>query len=169
MTALSIDIWGPKAWGFLHACTFTYPEHPSDLDRVHMYNLLNSLGYVLPCTVCRKHFRELFEESIRGPTSHVFDNRLQVSSWLVDAHNEVNARNAKPLLSYEDVEKMYVKTSSVCAVTGVSRASESRLPPSARVAVYFGSSVLILVICMCLSRFVFKCQGITCQRTEERE
>lgn len=165
MTALSIDIWGPKAWGFLHACSFTYPDQPSDEDRIHMYNLLNSLGYVLPCTICRKHFKEMFSESIKGPTSHIFDNRLQVSKWLVDAHNEVNARNGKEKMTYEDVEKLYVKSNSVCS-SNIEFDDKSRIISGAfNAGVYFVASIAILIICICLSRFVFKCRSISCQQS----
>lgn len=165
MTALSIDIWGPKAWGFLHACSFTYPDNPTDEDRIHMYNLLNSLGYVLPCTICRKHFKEMFSESIKGPTSHIFDNRLQVSKWLVDAHNEVNVRNGKEKMAYEDVEKLYVKSSSVCFINSDLNENKNNLMKSAiNAGIYFVASIVILIICICLSRFVFKCKSISCYR-----
>ena len=164
MTALSIDIWGPKAWGFLHACSFTYPDKPSDEDRIHMYNLLNSLGYVLPCTICRKHFKEMFTEFIKGPTSHIFDNRLQVSKWLVDAHNEVNIRNGKEKMAYEDVEKLYVKSSSVCSLNNYQDEHSVFVKGAFNAAIYFIASIIILIICICLSRFVFKCKGISCSK-----
>lgn len=164
MTALSIDIWGPKAWGFLHACTFVYPDKPSQKDRTHMFNLLNSLGYVLPCTVCRRHFKEMFDETVHGPDSHVLDNRLQLSKWLVDVHNDVNLRNSKPQLSYEEVEQMYVKTASVCSASSQEKSRSQKLAESVRRACqYFTASLVTLLLCMLLSKFVFKCK--TCTET----
>lgn len=158
-TSLTIDVWGPKAWGFLHACTFTYPDLPTLEDRKQMYNLLASLPHTLPCSVCRKHFKEFIDTSANTPQSFVFDNRTQLSKWLVDVHNDVNRRNNKPLMSFEAVQEMYLPSSSVCSPPG---AFKTEANPFAHAIMYFTWSVVTLVICIVLTKFVFRCRS--CER-----
>ena len=55
LTGVSTEIWGPKAWGFLHAVTFRYPEeNASKQKRISAYQLLVSLERLLGyAEVCR--------------------------------------------------------------------------------------------------------------------
>lgn len=110
ITAVSTEVWGPKAWGFLHAVTFRYPEFPELEDRDALFNLLTSLKLMLPCVKCRKHFAEYIDDpstGLTGPGCHHLDTRWTAAKWLVEFHNVVNQRLIKPVVSFESVRENY--------------------------------------------------------------
>jgi len=102
--------WGPKAWGFMHACTFAYPAKANSEQRKQMHDFLISAGHVLPCKVCSVHFLEFAKKTIgaRGASAPMFAGNQALARWLVAAHNDVNKTAGKPLWSFEDVQKLYV-------------------------------------------------------------
>ena len=115
-SGMAIDSWGPKAWGFLHAASFKYPDKPLTQDRLAWSNLLQSLAIVLPCAVCRKHFAaELARVLPERENARILDSRDTLTRWLVDVHNDVNARNKKRLWTYEEVEQVYQPSEHICA------------------------------------------------------
>ena len=96
------NIWGPAAWLFLHSVTFQYPENPSHLDKEKYYTFFRSIQNVLPCPNCREHYKQNLKDiPIR------LDSREDLVEWLIDVHNEVNKKNYKRELSYEEVYKNY--------------------------------------------------------------
>lgn len=111
LTGVSTEIWGPKAWGFLHAVTFRYPEeNASKQKRVSAYQLLVSLEQLLPCERCRKHFVAYMKDpstGINGTLSRHLQNRLSFATWVVNLHNAVNERLGKPVMTFEEVEDIY--------------------------------------------------------------
>ena len=95
-------IWGPSAWSFLHTITFNYPENPTDIEKQKYYTFFNSLKNVLPCPLCKEHYIQNFETiPIR------LENRESLIEWLIDIHNEVNRKNGKRELSYNEVYHIY--------------------------------------------------------------
>lgn len=104
MGNLSIEVWGPCAWKFLHAITFTYPLQPTDSEREKYKQFFMSIGHVLPCRQCGSHF---LNEVHHMDVEKVFVNKESLSSWLVDVHNDVNERNGKRLVPYHVVRKWY--------------------------------------------------------------
>lgn len=111
LTGVSTEIWGPKAWGFLHAISFRYPEeNASKQKRLSVYQLLTSLEKLLPCERCRKHFAVYMKDTstgIAGASSRHLRNRLSFATWMVDFHNAVNKRLGKPEMTFEEVEDVY--------------------------------------------------------------
>lgn len=111
LTGVSTEIWGPKAWGFLHAVTFRYPEeNTSKQKRTSAYQLLVSLERLLPCERCRKHFVAYMKDSstgINGASSRHLQNRISFATWMVNFHNAVNNRLGKPNMTFEEVEDIY--------------------------------------------------------------
>lgn len=100
-------VWGKHAWIFLHSITLNYPECPSIIDKENMKNFFTSVGNVLPCYGCKKNFTQ---HLIKYPLNKdVLSSRSNLFKWLVDIHNEVNSETNKPILSYEQVYKMYDK------------------------------------------------------------
>lgn len=111
LTGVSTEIWGPKAWGFLHAVTFRYPEdEASKQKREAAFHMLSSLTHILPCERCRKHFRQYMSDSstgIKSAKSPHLANRRAFAKWMVSFHNAVNVRLSKPVMRFEDVEDAY--------------------------------------------------------------
>lgn len=118
-SGMAIDSWGPKAWGFLHAASFKYPDTPTVPERIAWSNLLHSLAVVLPCAVCRKHFGvELGRTLARREHARVLDSRDALTRWLVDVHNDVNERNKKRPWTYDEVLQVYQPSEHVCSAPG---------------------------------------------------
>jgi len=99
------NIWGPPMWFILHTITFNYPIEPKECDKKRVYNFFISLYNVLPCSICRKNYKQhLLEYPIK------LDSRKDLVYWLINLHNEVNGCTGKRYCSYEEVIKKYEKT-----------------------------------------------------------
>jgi hypothetical protein len=98
------NLWGPSMWFILHSVCFTYPFNPSLDDKKSYYNFFKSLGHVLPCSVCRKHFKRNFAEH---PIQ--LNSRLDLCKWIVLVHNEINSRCGKPSMNLNEVVELYEK------------------------------------------------------------
>ena len=98
------EIWGPHFWYILHIISFSYPETPSEYDKRSFYDFFRSLGDILPCEDCKKHYKQHFHAY---PVQPHLDNRSNLVKWVIQMHNFVNARNGKPVLTVEEVLKIY--------------------------------------------------------------
>jgi hypothetical protein len=96
---MNTEIWGPKAWFFIHSLALGYPSSPTDKDKEHYRVFFNNLGYVLPCSWCRVHYHQNLndKELERG-----LESRKDLFNFTVDIHNKVNSMLGKPILSHED-------------------------------------------------------------------
>lgn len=100
------NIWGPGAWTFLHSVTLNYPKRPTYLDKQRYSQFFNDIQYILPCPICKQHYKlNLKENPIQ------LDSRDNLVRWLVLIHNKVNQKNNKRMWSldefYEKYKKMY--------------------------------------------------------------
>jgi hypothetical protein len=91
MGKLAIKEWGPAAWNFMHAVTFTMPDRPSELQKKEYLDFFLSIPNVLPCPSCRVHLGALYKKMPPNVNS-----RKECIQWLIDAHNDVNVRTGKP-------------------------------------------------------------------------
>jgi hypothetical protein len=93
---LSPSLWGREAWHFIHLVALTYPDKPTPDDVKEYHQFFESLGTVLPCPYCAKHYREKMKDNpIR------LGSQTELFQWTVDIHNSVNKDNKKKTLSYE--------------------------------------------------------------------
>ena len=97
-------IWGPHAWFFLHSVTFSYPDNPSEKDKRDLYNFFQSVSNILPCTICKNHFRENLE---KYPIENFLYNREALVNWLIDIHNIVNRKLGKPMVDNKEIIDRY--------------------------------------------------------------
>ena len=100
------NIWGPKYWFTLHTMTFEFPQNPTYNDRKIYYNLFTSLQYLLPCSVCRQHYKKNLKEI---PVENNLYSRKSIVYWLIDMHNKVNVETGKRIYSYDEVISIYSK------------------------------------------------------------
>ena len=98
------NIWGPHMWFALHSISFTYPLHPTELDKKRYGKFIDLLQYVIPCSVCRKNFRRNLKEF---PPN--LNSRKAFVYWLIDIHNEVNSLTGKEHISREKAIALYEK------------------------------------------------------------
>lgn len=89
--------WGPAGWHFMHTVAMTYPEIPSDQDKEKYRVFYESIGEVLPCPACRRHYQDNLKKL---PIN--LDSRADLFKWTIDIHNEVNKKNKKKIYSYDE-------------------------------------------------------------------
>ena len=100
------NLWGPKYWFTLHTMTFEFPKHPTEKDRKAYHSIFTSLQYVLPCSVCRRNYKNNLAEH---PIENHLYSRKAIVHWLIDIHNKVNAETGKRHYSYDEVIDIYSK------------------------------------------------------------
>ena len=98
------EIWGPMFWSTLHIVSLAYPDEPTYSEKRAAKEFFNSLIYLLPCPVCRSHFREILQGS---PVDSWLDNRALLTELVWKAHNAVNVKLGKPEVSLADFYKRY--------------------------------------------------------------
>jgi hypothetical protein len=88
--------WGPHAWFFLHTVTLNYSDTPTQPEKVAMASFFNSLGHILPCQICQRHYRRHLEYN---PVEQALSSQKTLVKWLVNLHNEVNLTLGKPTIT----------------------------------------------------------------------
>tara|TARA_B100000767_G_scaffold268195_1_gene288064 strand:+ start:424 stop:819 length:396 start_codon:yes stop_codon:yes gene_type:complete len=96
------NIWGSHAWLFLHTITLNYPENPTKFDKEHYKNFFENLSHVIPCDVCRSHYKQ----NIRKHPIQL-ESKESLAKWLHNIHNLVNVKNNKDEFEYEEFIKKY--------------------------------------------------------------
>lgn len=98
-------VWGKHAWIFLHSITLNYPNNPTQKQINDHYNFFINLTNVIPCDNCKLHYSENIKKI---PLSkNILKSREHFIKWLIDIHNEVNIKNNKTPLTYEQVIDYY--------------------------------------------------------------
>lgn len=107
---MSINInplhWGPPSWKFLHYITLSYPDNPSQKDKIRMYNFFIIIKDLLPCEKCRYNYNE---HLVKFPlTYEILSSRFTLVNWLINIHNEVNITLGKNIITYNEFLEIYV-------------------------------------------------------------
>ena len=92
--------WGRSAWKFLHACSFAFPENPSRKQRESALAVFNNLGDILPCPICRGHYKENI--AVNPPR---VSSKQELSHWLVELHNSVNKSRRAKEVDFDTVQR----------------------------------------------------------------
>jgi hypothetical protein len=101
--AYNAQVWGRKAWHFIHMVALSYPDSPTEENKKNYLNFFESLQDTLVCSV---HIKENMQ---KNPPR--LNSRKELFEWTVDIHNEVN-RNKKEVISYQEAIKEIDKNSS---------------------------------------------------------
>jgi hypothetical protein len=99
-------IWGPLIWKYLHYSSANYPVKPTQQQVNDMINFLCSLTITIPCKNCANHYQEYINK-YKSQLPEICSDKNKLFNFLVDCHNQVNKRNNKPLISYEESKRMY--------------------------------------------------------------
>lgn len=81
--------WGPDGWKLFHSVAVSYPSKPTAVDRAIYSTFFNTIQYVLPCIYCRRSFEQYIGEL---PVEPYLEGPRQLSGWLYQIHNKVNAK-----------------------------------------------------------------------------
>lgn len=98
------SVWGPSFWFVMHTVSLNYPEDPSYIDRRTHYDFYYNIRNILPCEMCREHYRELVKQY---PIQPFLDSKSALVSWVVMIHNQVNKRLGKPMIDRNDMLEKY--------------------------------------------------------------
>lgn len=100
------SVWGPFFWHTIHIIALAYPKNPTYTDKKCAKEFYESLAYLIPCPVCREHYKE---HLISKPISTFLDSRTDIIKWTIDIHNNVNKTLGKPEWTLEEVLLYYEK------------------------------------------------------------
>ena len=98
------NIWGPDVWKFIHTTTINLPVSPTSEEQEIVNNFIYSIGDLIPCEECKKHFKITIEKFPPNTNS-----RELFFKWGVDIHNKVNERIGKKIINYAEAIKIYEK------------------------------------------------------------
>ena len=91
------NIWGPKAWFFIDTIVLSYPNNPTNENKITYKNFLYQLKNVLPCESCRNHYSNSIKDI--PLSSYYLSSRNNLIEWIINIHNKVNIINNKKLLN----------------------------------------------------------------------
>jgi hypothetical protein len=99
---MSPSVWGPIFWNTMHIASMGYSATPSAAEQDAARAFYESLAYVIPCPICRSHYREFLQE-----TPVAVESRGALIYWVFSIHNRVNQRLGKAVVSFEEyIERM---------------------------------------------------------------
>jgi hypothetical protein len=89
------SVWGPIFWNTIHIITLGYPPQPDEETQTAAKNFFYSLQYLLPCDICKSHYKKHISEF-----PPVTSSQKELIQWAFDLHNKVNIDLGKPTITY---------------------------------------------------------------------
>ena len=78
-----------------------------------MFKFLHYFARVIPCSICRTDFTRFIDKTIPElENSKIFESKVNLVRYLIDAHNYVNTKLGKREYSYNEVDQIYLYGSS---------------------------------------------------------
>ena len=93
-----------KVWKLLHERSFKYLDNPSNDVQEKVFKFYNNDVRSIPCYVCKKHYTEFIS---KNNLKDACESKDKLCKFLIDLHNDVNKDTKKPIMSYEDIYKLY--------------------------------------------------------------
>jgi len=98
------SVWGPFFWHTIHIVALGYPKKPSYIDKKCAKEFYESLVYLIPCAICREHYKVHLSSN---PLTPFLDSREDLLKWTINIHNNVNKMLGKPEWTREEVMVYY--------------------------------------------------------------
>jgi hypothetical protein len=96
--SLPPSVWGPIFWNTIHIVTLGYPMNPTAEEKEHVRMFFESLKTVIPCPICREHYKEHVKTM---PIEPALENRTALVEYAWTLHNKVNEMLDKPHYTQE--------------------------------------------------------------------
>lgn len=97
--------WGKTYWDFIYIVGISYPNEPTDIDKLKIRQFLNLLTYLLPCQNCKDNYEK---NMIKYPvTSITVSSKNELLKWIIQIHNEVNTEQDKSLVTMDQILYRY--------------------------------------------------------------
>jgi hypothetical protein len=97
-------VWGPFFWHTMHIVAIGYSKHPTYTDKKCAKEFYESLVFLIPCSICREHYKEHLTNK---PITPFLDSREDLLKWTIDIHNKVNKLTNKPQWTEAEVLRYY--------------------------------------------------------------
>jgi hypothetical protein len=106
MLSLPPTVWGPVFWHTIHIIAIGYPTNPTYGDKRAAKEFFEGLQFLIPCEMCRKHYRENLQKM---PITPHLDKKTDLFRWTVQLHNEVNKATGKPIVTEGEAIRFYFR------------------------------------------------------------
>ena len=97
-------VWGPFFWHTMHIVAIGYSKHPTYTDKNCAKEFFESLVFLIPCSICREHYKEHLTNK---PITPFLDSREDLLKWTIDIHNKVNKLLNKSQWTEAEVIRYY--------------------------------------------------------------
>ena len=94
-------LWGPLAWNLFHCMTLNTDKNIK-IGKYHLF--FNSLKELLPCKVCRIHYKEHLTQDPVSKNKNIYE----LSKWCFKLHNKVNRSLSKPIIPLKKALRLYI-------------------------------------------------------------
>lgn len=101
-------LWGKPGWEFMHWITLAYPNNPTEEEKNEMKMYFTSVGPVLPCFTCKKHFKQHLQKFPLD--DYVLSCHRNLVEWLMNIHNKVNIMHGKKVYDLDMLYEEYLGT-----------------------------------------------------------
>lgn len=131
-SSIGPEIWGRSFWEFLDAIVATFPkDSPSIEHRNAVYELMQSLRYLLPCPVCRKHYYDFIQ---RNSLDHALLTRKTFITFYFLLKKDVAGRTGKnfPFKTPDDLWQNMVRRLKLVKSTPVSPMTLQQTQPTGK-------------------------------------
>lgn len=107
---MSMSVWGPLGWDWLHNLARCYPHHPTDNEQYFYYLKIKKFIEKLPCKKCIYH-------SIYYINTYPINlsNNKKFQQWVFNFHNYVNMLKGKKIFTIREYNLKY--RTNITAVT----------------------------------------------------
>ena len=141
------EVWGPFFWHTIHIVALGYPEKPNYSQKKAAKEFFESLVFLIPCEVCRKHYSQNLAIT---PITQYLDRRQDLLKWTIDLHNKVNESLKKPRLLESEVIAYYKRIGARGRTPLWSPSDFAEADMRARIQGAFAGGGITLVACMVL-------------------
>lgn len=98
------NIFGPAMWFTFHNSALMYPKNPTRFVQNGMKQILINLPLLIPCLNCGEHFHSYLNTV---NLDQVVSSREALFAFWVEAHNFVNSRYGKRIVSLQEAKNFY--------------------------------------------------------------
>jgi len=84
----------------MHIVTIGYSPFPTEEEKKGVINFFESLQYMIPCPICKEHYKENFKNS--PLTDEIVEDKQKLIRWLFNMHNLINKQLGKSEISWRE-------------------------------------------------------------------
>ena len=91
------DVWGSTYWVYLHLLSISFPDQPSDHEKINLKKFLKIFPETIPCVKCKTHFIKNLKQY---DLDKMLKNKKTFMEFIWILHNNVNDLLKKQTVDY---------------------------------------------------------------------